>query len=118
MFELRLSGLVTFENGRGTLRPMSDERDWLKLGLDRSSLQDGDSLAQCILALNQKLLAEYIKRLRSESWQVRVKSAHGLGFLKGVAAPAISSLEELLRDNDHRVRRAAALALASIRTAS
>jgi hypothetical protein len=97
---------------------MSEERDARQLELDPSSVQEGDPLAQSILALNQRLLAEYVKRLGSESWQVRLKSVRGLGSLKGVAAPAIPSLEELLRDKDHRVRKAATFALASIRSAS
>jgi HEAT repeat protein len=96
---------------------MSEERDPRQLELDFFRRQQADLLAESILALNQKLLNEYMEKLESETWQVRAKSARGLGSLKRLAAPAIPSLEELLRDKDHRVRKAAALALASIRSA-
>ncbi|MBI3467703.1 MAG: HEAT repeat domain-containing protein [Planctomycetes bacterium] len=98
---------------------MPEKRDPRQPELDSlKKRQEDDTLAQRILALNQKLLGEYMKKLESESWQVRVKSARGLGSLQSIAAPAIPALEELLRDKDHRVRKAAALALASIRPAS
>jgi HEAT repeat protein len=113
-----LPGLVTFKNSRGTLLLMSEERDPSQLEFDPCGAQEADTLAQSILALNKKLLGEYLKHLGNESWQVRVKSARGLGSLKGVAVTAIPSLEDLLGDKDHRVRKAAGLALASIRSAS
>ena len=97
---------------------MSEERDPRQLELDFFRRQQADMLVESILALNQKLLNEYMKKLESESWQVRAKSARGLGSLKSVAAPAIPSLEKRLADKDHRVRKAAALALAAIRSAS
>ena len=97
---------------------MPEERDPCQLEFDFSKPPETDTLAQRMLALNQMLLREYVKKLESDSWQVRVKSARGLGSLKRVAAPAIPALERLLADQDRRVRNAAVLALASIRAAS
>jgi hypothetical protein len=97
---------------------MPEERDPCQVESDFADLPEAHTLAQSMFALNQMLLSEYTKKLESDSWQVRAKSARGLGFLRGVAVPAIPALERLLADKDYRVRKAAALALASIRAAS
>jgi HEAT repeat protein len=96
---------------------MPDKRDSRQLEVGFSRQEEADALAESMLALNQMLLNEYMKKLKSASWQVRAKSARGLGSLQSAAVPAIPSLEGLLADKDHRVRNAASQALASIRSA-
>jgi HEAT repeat protein len=96
---------------------MPDKRDPRQSEFDCCRQEEADTLAESMLALNDMLLNEYVKKLKSASWQVRAKSARGLGSLQSVAVPTIPVLEGLLADKDHRVRKAAALALASIRAA-
>ncbi len=75
-----------------------------------------DTFAGRMLALNQKLLGLYLKGLGDESPQVRRKSIRGLESLRSLAVVAIPALEKALEDKDLKVRKAAAAALASIRS--
>jgi HEAT repeat protein len=65
-------------------------------------------------AVNVILLKAYLADLGSQSWRVRKKAANGLGALGAAAQEAVPQLEALLKDKDHRVKDAAALALERI----
>ena len=59
-----------------------------------------------------QILGLYLAELRSESWRVRRKAAHGLATLGTVGARAIPALKRVAeRDLDRRVGEAAAEAL-------
>jgi HEAT repeat protein len=75
-----------------------------------------DTLAGRMLALNQKLLGQYLKGLENDSPQVRRKSIRGLESLRSLAVVAIPALEKALEDQNLQVRKAAAAALQSIRS--
>jgi HEAT repeat protein len=77
-----------------------------------------DTLAERMLALNQKLLCEYLKGLANVSPTVRAKSARGLKALGSLAAQAVPALENHRSDPDRRVREAVASALEAIRSCS
>ena len=78
--------------------------------------EESDTLAGRMLALNQKLLEEYLKGLDNVRPAVRAKSARGLAGLRGLAAEAVPALERRLGDPDRRVRQAVASALEAIRS--
>lgn len=73
------------------------------LGADSPSLADSASAAEVVPAL--------MVALRDTSCGVRRRAAESLGKLGGVAAPAVPSLTEALRDRIHTVRDAARIAL-------
>ena len=77
--------------------------------------EESDTLAGRMLALNQKLMEEYLKGLDNVRPAVRAKSARGLAGLRGLAAESVPALERRLGDPDHRVRQAVASALEAIR---
>jgi HEAT repeat protein len=68
-------------------------------------------LVRQTLALNERLLAIYLKDLASENPKTRRKAARGLANLGAAAAEAIPALTAALSDRDRRVREAAAWAL-------
>ena len=78
--------------------------------------EESDTLAGRMLALNQKLIEEYLKGLDNVRPAVRAKSARGLAGLRGLAAEAVPALERRLGDPDRRVRQAVASALQAIRS--
>ncbi len=78
--------------------------------------EETDTLAGRMLALNQKLIEEYLKGLDNVRPAVRAKSARGLAGLRGLAAQAVPALERRLGDPDRRVRQAVASALEAIRS--
>jgi HEAT repeat protein len=78
--------------------------------------EESDTLAGRMLALNQKLIEEYLKGLDHVRPAVRAKSARGLAGLRGLASEAVPALERRLGDPDRRVRQAAASALQAIRS--
>ena len=78
--------------------------------------EESDTLAGRMLALNQKLMEEYLKGLDNVRPAVRAKSARGLAGLRGLAAEAVPALERRLGDPDCRVRKAVASALEAIRS--
>ena len=78
--------------------------------------EESDTLAGRMLALNQKLIEEYLKGLDNVRPAVRAKSARGLAGLRGLAAAAVPALEKRLGDPDRRVRQAVASALEAIRS--
>jgi HEAT repeat protein len=77
-----------------------------------------DALADQMLALNEVLLRERIKRLHDANPRLRRKAARGLSDLGKVAERAIPLLESLLVDPDRRVREAAAQSLKRINSES
>src|SRR5262249_29631817 len=73
-----------------------------------------EALSECKYALVRALLSVFVNGLGSDSPAVRRKAAHRLGELGRAATPAIPHLEELLTDQDRKVREAAEDALGRI----
>jgi len=88
----------------------------VQLELDFSARPPADDLAHSKVALRETLLRSYMEGLADPSWRVRKKAARQLGELSSDALEAVPLLEGMLRDNELRVREAAASALERIRS--
>jgi hypothetical protein len=76
--------------------------------------RDEEELDRGKRALTETLVRAHMSGLVNPAPGRRLKAARGLGILGPAAGAAVAALEAALRDEDGRVRRAAAAALRAI----